>query len=153
MVQIESKVDKHFYFKSRMQLSSYQTIQKRTHGFLVLQDIGYDGRKVDLSFRTALFDSDDFENRQYTYEKDVLYAFNFPFYYGKGMRNYAIAKVNLSKQITFWIKSTGVVENPWHPLPFPPKELFPFPWTPYSQIVGEPEFTIGSQYLRITSNA
>lgn len=104
MVQIESKVDAYFYFRSRIQGSTYYRLDQSTTGFMTVQDVGLNGRKVDLSFRSSIFDTDDFENRQYVYESDVLYSFNFPFYSGKGMRNYVVAKLNLNRQITLWLK-------------------------------------------------
>lgn len=104
MAQLDYKADKHWYMRSRLQASSYQQATLTTHGFLLEQDLGYDGRKIDLSTRIVLFDTDDFENRQYTYEKDVLYAFSFPFFSGKGMRQYVVARYNLSKKLSFWLK-------------------------------------------------
>jgi len=104
MLQLESKVDKHWYLRSRMQSSSYRQVGIVTHGFLVEQDIGYDGRKVDVSLRAALFDTDDFNNRQYAYEKDVLYSFSFPSFSGQGLRNYILLRFNVSRSITMWVK-------------------------------------------------
>ena len=104
MVQLEYKVDKHFYLKSRIQQSKYSKDGKNSVGFMVAQDFGFDGRKIDLAFRSALFDTDDFENRQYMYEKDILYSFAFPFFYGKGMRNYFVMKLNLTTSLSIWLK-------------------------------------------------
>ena len=104
MVQVESKVDAWFYFKSRIQGSTYSNASQLTTGFMLVQDVGINGRKADFGLRAAIFDTDDFENRQYVYESDVLYTFNFPFYSGKGMRNYVLAKFNLNSQLTLWLK-------------------------------------------------
>jgi hypothetical protein len=104
MVQIESKVDAFFYFKSRIQGTTYSLSNQSTTGFMLVQDVGINGRKVDLSCRSSIFETDDFENRQYVYEADVLYSFNFPFYSGKGMRNYVVTKFNLNRQLTLWLK-------------------------------------------------
>lgn len=104
MVQIESKVDACFYLKSRIQGSTYSLSNQMSNGFMLVQDVGINGRKVDLSLRASIFETDDFENRQYVYESDVLYSFNFPFYSGKGMRNYVVTKFNLNRQLTLWLK-------------------------------------------------
>ncbi len=104
MAQFEYKVDKHFYLKSRFQQSSYFKEGIGSKGAMIAQDFGYDGRKIDVSLRCSLFDTDDFENRQYMYEKDVLYAFSFPFFTGKGMRQYIVTKINLTNRLTFWLK-------------------------------------------------
>ena len=104
MAQFEYKIDRHFYLKSRFQQSSYSKEGFVSHGSMIAQDFGYDGRTVDFSLRCSLFDTDDFENRQYMYEKDVLYSFSFPFFTGKGMRQYMMTKINLTSQLTFWLK-------------------------------------------------
>ena len=104
MLQIESKVDAYFYFRSRIQGSTYSRSSQLTTGFMLVQDVGINGKKVDASFRASIFDTDDFENRQYVYESDVLYSFNFPFYSGKGMRNYVVTKFNINRQLTLWLK-------------------------------------------------
>ncbi len=104
MVQLENKADKHWYLRSRVQASRYRQVDSLTQGFLVEQDLGYDGKKVDISLRAALFDTDDFNNRQYTYEKDVLYSFSFPFFSGQGLRNYVLVRFNITKSLTLWLK-------------------------------------------------
>lgn len=104
LIQLDSKFDKRFYLKSRIQGSTYSQPNSFTNGFMLVQDLGIEGRRVDVAFRAALFDVEDFENRQYVYENDVLYAFSFPFFSGKGMRNYALFKVLCSKQWTLWLK-------------------------------------------------
>ena len=52
----------------------------------------------------ALFDTDDFNTRQYAYENDVLYSFSIPFFSGSGMRNYIVSRINLTKNIGLWLK-------------------------------------------------
>jgi hypothetical protein len=104
MVQLESKTDVYFYFRSRIQASTYSRSNQLANGFMLVQDVGVNGRKLDVNFRASIFDTEDFENRQYVYESDVLYSFNFPFYSGSGMRNYVVTKFNINKQLTLWIK-------------------------------------------------
>lgn len=104
MLQLEYKADKHWYMRSRVQGSFYKQLDSLTTGFLAEQDLGYDGRKFDVSVRAALFETGDFNNRQYAYEKDVLYSFSFPFFSGKGMRNYILIRYNLTKNISLWAK-------------------------------------------------
>ena len=50
----------------------------------------------------ALFDTEDYENRQYLYEKNVLWAFSIPNFYNQGMRVYFLAQYKLNKRLTFW---------------------------------------------------
>ncbi|MBC7390599.1 MAG: helix-hairpin-helix domain-containing protein [Opitutaceae bacterium] len=101
---LELKSDKNVVLKSRVQGSKYLISGASTYGYYISQDLGYEGQKFDISFRMALFDTDDFNTRQYAYENDVLYSFSIPFFSGTGMRNYIVSRVNLTKNIGLWIK-------------------------------------------------
>ena len=57
-----------------------------------------------MSFRYAFFDTEAYDNCFYIYEKDVLYAFSIPMYYGKGNRMYANVNYAVNKQLTLWFK-------------------------------------------------
>jgi hypothetical protein len=59
---------------------------------------------VRLSTRFALFQTDDYENRQYAFEKDVLYAFSIPAYHGQGYRNYYLVQFRLSPRLDLWLR-------------------------------------------------
>ena len=103
-VILELKSDRNIVLKSRVQGSKYQISKKSTYGYYISQDLGYEGQKFDISFRMALFDTDDFNTRQYAYENDVLYSFSIPFFSGSGMRNYIVSRINLTKNIGLWLK-------------------------------------------------
>lgn len=91
-------------FKSRIQFSNYTLNDIRTTGFAVAQDAYYHFGKFKLAGRIALFDTEDFENRQYIYERDVLYAFSLPAYSGVGSRKYLLIQYNFSSNIKAWIR-------------------------------------------------
>lgn len=63
---------------------------KRGYGFLVFQDLIYKPMNSALSVtaRLAYFDINNWDNRIYAYENDLLYAFSIPAYYRKGFRVY-----------------------------------------------------------------
>jgi len=90
--------------RTRLQMSSLYFNNRLTTGFLALQDISYQHKNIQFTQRFALFDTDDYDNRQYVYEQDVLYTFSFPAYYDVGLRNYWILNYSLGKKIDFWIK-------------------------------------------------
>ncbi len=90
--------------RSRVQWSRYQQSNGATQGFVVAQDLNFDFRKIKISTRYALFDTDDYDNRQYVYEKDVLYSVSFPSYYGRGSRTYFIVQLKLGKKTDFWFR-------------------------------------------------
>jgi len=89
--------------RARVQLSSYrQTLT--THGFAMAFDAAYDWRKVSIDTRIAIFDTDDFDNRQYMNERDVLMSFSFPAYYGEGIRAYVVARFRPAKWVDLSLK-------------------------------------------------
>ncbi len=93
------------FLRSRVQMSSYtQQGRPTTTGFVMAQDAVIDYKQWQFSTRFAIFDTDDFDNRQYVFEKNVLYAFAIPAYYGRGFRNYYMIRYKMNKKITFWLR-------------------------------------------------
>ncbi|MFM9839450.1 MAG: ComEA family DNA-binding protein [Cyclobacteriaceae bacterium] len=91
-------------FKSRAQFSTYQFINKTTQGMAIMQDVSFDWQRLSLSGRYVLFDTDDFDNRLYAYERDVWLAFSFPAYNGKGARHFILMEYRLTKKIDLWLR-------------------------------------------------
>lgn len=91
-------------FRSRIQFSSYALANNYSKGFVIAQDLNLTFRKIKISTRVALFDTDDYDNRQYIYEKDVLYGYSTPAYYGKGIRNYLLIQYNMWRNLSFWFR-------------------------------------------------
>lgn len=75
-----------------------------SQGFALVQDATYERGRLSVSARAALFGTDDYDSRQYVYERDVLYAFSFPAYYNRGMRQYVLVQYNVSKQLALWFR-------------------------------------------------
>ena len=96
-----------FTFKNIIEASFYnQTLSQRSYGLNCLQDVSYKFKKLPLrvDFRYQFFDAPNYNNRFYTYEKDVLYAFSIPMYYGQGSRYYLNLKYELNRNLSFWLK-------------------------------------------------
>jgi hypothetical protein len=93
-----------FRFKSRVQLSTYTINKKLTHGFAVMQDIVVDVSKIKFTARYALFETEDYDNRQYAYENDVFLAYSLPAYFGSGVRKMIMIQYKVNKHISFWIR-------------------------------------------------
>ena len=104
IINLDYAIGRTFSFKSRVQGSSYTEANETTHGLAILQDVNVSFWKMKLSTRFALFDTDDYNNRQYIYEKDVLYAFSIPAYSGIGTRTYLLAQYNVSRSLTLWAR-------------------------------------------------
>ena len=82
-----------------------------TFGFLLSQELSYALKKVPLSFdlRYELFDAVNYDNRIYSYERDVPYVFSVPMLYGRGSRWFFNCQCNLSKHLSFWLKFAETV--------------------------------------------
>jgi hypothetical protein len=92
-------------FQTRASYSQFKFAgQAFTQGFAIAQDVELDLGKFSLSGRVAIFNTEDYDNRQYFYENDVLYAFSYPAYYNHGMRFYAVAQYKLTKNSDIWLK-------------------------------------------------
>jgi DNA uptake protein ComE-like DNA-binding protein len=91
--------------RSRVQWGSFTySGQSASQGFALVQDATFDYRRLSLSGRIALFGTDDYDSRQYVYERDVLYAFSFPAYFNNGVRHYLLAQYSLSRQLDIWVR-------------------------------------------------
>lgn len=90
--------------KSRVQFSTYDLNDQLTKGMAIMQDLNLKINKFTISSRVALFDSEDFENRQYVFEKDLLYVFSVQAYANQGIRNYILIQYKPSKKLTLWTK-------------------------------------------------
>lgn len=74
-------------------------------GFVLSQDATVQlARRVSLAARYAVFDTDDYDTRQYIFEQDVLYAISAPALYGQGTRAYALLQATLNKHFTIWLR-------------------------------------------------
>lgn len=93
-----------FSLKTRAQFSTYELNHNATTGFALIQDVNFDLKRFSLSTRYALFDCDDYDNRQYVYERDVWLAYSFPAYIGTGLRNYVMIQYKLTSKIDIWLR-------------------------------------------------
>lgn len=81
------------------------------YGLTAYQDISYEFKNIPLrlDLRYQFFDAVDYENRVYSYERDILYAFAIPMYYGKGSRYYINLKYEINAKISVWFKVAQTV--------------------------------------------
>ncbi|KYG82712.1 ComEA family DNA-binding protein [Roseivirga echinicomitans] len=93
-----------FNFKSRVQFSEYHLIDEKTKGYAFIQDAVYKNGDWVFSSRMALFDTEGSQNKQYAYERDVLYAFSIPAYSGKGIRNYLLIQYKVFREMDLWAR-------------------------------------------------
>ena len=90
--------------RSRIQFSNYRLVNTFGTGIVIAQDINFSVGSIKVSARTAIFDTDDYDNRQYVYEKDMLYSYSIPAYFGKGIRNYLLIQYKPIRNLTLWAR-------------------------------------------------
>ena len=95
-------------------------------GYTIYQDIAYDfaqsglsvrGKALPLSLRLRVqwFDARKWDNRIYTYEHDVLYAFSIPAVYGLGGRAYVCLRWQAMENLAVYLRvSETIYERAWY---------------------------------------
>ena len=95
--------------RARLQGSQYMLDGTSSRGIAMVQEATWKPGKLSVSIRYAIFDTDDYENRQYLYEKDVWLSTSMPAFDGSGIRSYLLAHYALSKRIDFWFRWSRTV--------------------------------------------
>lgn len=98
---VANKINKDLELRNRVEWVFYEKNNTRTKGYLIFQDLIYKpiGKRYSFTSRYALFDTDDFNSRIYSYENDIQYEFAVPFFYEKGKRFYFLAKYKLNRSL------------------------------------------------------
>ena len=94
-------------FSNKAEYAHYRNDDgSNSQGFFLCQDIAYkpENKPYSLTFRYALFDTDDYDARVYAYENDVLHSFSVPAFYGKGMRVYLLGKMKILNALTLYAR-------------------------------------------------
>jgi hypothetical protein len=105
VIQADLRANKWLGFRMRVQTSRWdQETGARTYGIALSQDVNFDLGKWSISNRFSLFDTEDYNNRQYLYEKNVLYAFSIPALYGRGSRAYCLVQYNATRKLDLWFR-------------------------------------------------
>ncbi|WP_430406444.1 hypothetical protein [Fluviicola sp.] len=101
------KVLESFTLKSRIE---YVTINRKSNaaedGWIFTQDFLFKPKNLpfDLTLRYALFDTDSYDTRVYTFENNALYVFSIPAYYYQGSRAYALVRFSFLRHCDLWIR-------------------------------------------------
>jgi hypothetical protein len=95
----------------------YVTIHRASNtpekGMLFSQDLIFKPKSspFDLSLRFALFDTDSYDSRIYTFESNALYAFSVPAYYYQGSRAYFLIRYSFLNHFDLWIRYGVFIYN------------------------------------------
>ena len=84
----------------------YDEQGKNSLGWMVSQGVGWkpSSRPFQSDVYVAYFHTDDYYSRIYSYEKNILYSFNMPSFYGKGIRLSLSFRWNISDRLSLSAK-------------------------------------------------
>ncbi|MEM9546488.1 MAG: helix-hairpin-helix domain-containing protein [Bacteroidota bacterium] len=87
---VSHTLNKNLRLRNRFELSFFKSEDVLTRGYMIFQDVIYKpiGKSYSFSARYAIFDTDGFNTRIYSFENDLLYEFSIPFYADRGTRFY-----------------------------------------------------------------
>lgn len=68
-----------------------------THGWMVSEQLSWQHRWWQLNLRAAYFDTQSYDSRIYTYERQLPHNFSYPMYYGKGLRVAFVASASVGR--------------------------------------------------------
>jgi hypothetical protein len=75
-------------------------------GLLMTQDFIFRPKSfpLDIALRYALFDTDSYDTRIYSFESNALYAFAVPAYYYQGNRAYILVRYSFLRRFDLWVR-------------------------------------------------
>lgn len=101
------QVSEGLQLKSRVE---YVTINRPSNtpemGMIFTQDliIKPKSKPYDIALRYALFDTDSYDTRLYSFETNALYVFSVPAYYYQGSRGYITLRYTIKRRADLWIR-------------------------------------------------
>lgn len=98
------QVDRRLGLQSRLQYSTYRLAVNSSQGLALAQDISLAQTRWELWARFVVFDTDNYQNRQFMYERNVLYTFSLPAYQDVGYRYVLMLRYNISPRLNCWIR-------------------------------------------------
>lgn len=101
---LEYQASERLFLRSRVLYSRVRFDGEVSTGLMLYQDIRVETQGWRLTGRVALFDTDNFDNRLYAFENNVLWAFSLPAFAGQGMRYYLLGQTDISPKITLYLR-------------------------------------------------
>lgn len=100
-------VNEFFTIKSRIE---YVTLNRKSNkpedGIMFTQDFVFRPKSfpLDIALRYALFDTDSYDTRMYSFENNALYVFAVPAYYYQGSRAYILVRYSFARHFDLWVR-------------------------------------------------
>jgi hypothetical protein len=99
-----------FSINSRFIWNQTASPLSKGRGTALSNDLSLKTGKLETTLRFAIFDTHTYDNRLYLYEKDVLYSFSIPAYYGTGCRYYILTRLRIFRKTDLWLRYSKTVD-------------------------------------------
>jgi hypothetical protein len=90
--------------RSRVLWNQVTFDQRKTQGWMLIQECSFARGNWKLTARMALFDTDTFDNRLYAYEQNAVGTFAIPAFSGRGTRQYLLAQYKIRSRLTAYFR-------------------------------------------------
>ena len=97
-----------WYFRTTIDFANYQT-QRFPYelGYMISQNFGHRGnKKIHGDGFIGYFNSDSYDARLYSYERNIMSTFYMPSFYGKGLRAALSMRWNIKNNLSFSAKAS-----------------------------------------------
>ena len=93
-------------FRTQGDYNRNQKGENTAKGYGITQSFSYlvPSSRFQLDVAGTYFHTDNWDTRISLYEKNVLYAFSFPSYYGEGLRYFFVCKWKIFRPLTLYLK-------------------------------------------------
>ena len=104
--QLDYRNEKGFGLKTQADYNVYLSASQSTAGWSLTQSASWSKPQSNFQLDGALayFHAGNWNNRISIYERDILYSFSFPTYYGEGFRMYSVIKWKIAHALTVYCK-------------------------------------------------
>jgi hypothetical protein len=99
---VTNKISKYIELRTRADGVMTTSPKGSETGYLLYQDISWKSKNypIQCTARYAIFNTDSYDTRLYSYENDILYSYSVPPYYYKGSRWYLNVRWRPLKYLT-----------------------------------------------------
>ena len=110
-LQMTNKIAQAMSFRTTFEANIYdEKVSPVTRGWVISQSAGWKSEQspIQADFHAAYFNTDDYNTRIFSNEKNMLYSFSIPSFYGEGVRLSAVIRYYFTKNLYFTLKSAWV---------------------------------------------
>ena len=107
-LQLTHKLNKVMSFRTTFEGNVYdEPVSSTSRGWVISQNFGWKGinSPIQADFYAARFKTDDYNTRIFSSEKNMLYSFSIPSFYGDGLRLASVLRYNFSRSLYLSMKA------------------------------------------------